>query len=260
MPAAPSEDALYFTPSYSRSLKVFSLSSTARSIAACASSSSSTVAITAPRKSSSPVRDRAPDGDLLAQPGRDVLLVVELRVLRLREGLRDELVDLCLRVGGAQDLARGRERVVALLALGADGRVDVEGGVRRHRARRVVAPRTAFRHRSRRAIRDSEMRARRTTRGIAEGYGRTPAERKKPCKSERCRRSCARTSVRTPLSSHLTTPHICRDFPSPERVGFKIGGTNDDNCVAEWVEVGYLQLAKPVRGGGAPPTPPPRID
>jgi hypothetical protein len=40
----------------------------------------------------------------------------------------------------------------------------------------------------------------------------------------------------------------------------KVCGTKDDICVAEWGIVGYVAFAKPVRGGGAPPTPPPRID
>src|SRR3954453_16969914 len=33
-----------------------------------------------------------------------------------------------------------------------------------------------------------------------------------------------------------------------------------DISVAEWGDVGYVPLAKPVPGGGAPPTPPPGID
>ena len=49
-------------------------------------------------------------------------------------------------------------------------------------------------------------------------------------------------------------------FRAEEAIRFKKCGTDVENCVAEWVEVGYLQLAKPVRGGGAPPTPPPRFD
>ena len=73
--------------------------------------------------------------------GRDVLLVVELGVLGLGERLADELVDLRLRVGGAQHLAGGREGVFAQVALRAHGRVDVEGGLRRDGGGRVVTAR-----------------------------------------------------------------------------------------------------------------------
>ena len=38
------------------------------------------------------------------------------------------------------------------------------------------------------------------------------------------------------------------------------GGTNVGKGVARWGNVGYNTTRQPVRGGGAPPTPPPRID
>jgi hypothetical protein len=59
-PTALSVDALYSTSLYVRLLKVLSLLSIARSSADCASSSSSTVAITAPRKSSPEVASALP--------------------------------------------------------------------------------------------------------------------------------------------------------------------------------------------------------
>jgi len=42
--------------------------------------------------------------------------------------------------------------------------------------------------------------------------------------------------------------------------GFKSSGAFGDICVALWDSVGYVAVAKPVPGGGAPPTPPPGID
>ncbi len=85
-------------------------------------------------------RDGAPERDLLAEPGRDVLLVVDLRVLGLGERLRHQLVDLGLRVLRAQHLAGRSQRVVAQVALRAHGRLEVEGGACRDGARRIVTP------------------------------------------------------------------------------------------------------------------------
>ena len=257
MPAAPSEDALYFTPSYSRSLKVLSLAFTARSIAACASSSSSTVAITAPRKSSSARRDGAPDGDLLAQPGRDVLLVVELRVLGLRERLLDELVDLRLRVGGAQHLARGRERVVAL-------RRPRDGRSRRRRRRRSPAATPGRHPRVLPAPQPVAMTGQQDE-SEENDPGHRRSVRPEPRGTQETLQIGALQALRAlnvrrrhfpPTSQHrLFAGIFCHTA-----IRFKIGGTEVDNCVAEWERVGYLPSGQPVRGGGAPPTPPPRID
>ena len=65
--------------------------------------------------------------------------------------------------------------------------------------------------------------------------------------------------------SHIWTPDVAH-YPLAE--GFRVRdmtvpaprGTQVAICVAEWGEVGYFADAKPDRGGGAPPTPPPRID
>ena len=76
---------------------------------------------------------------------------------------------------------------------------------------------------------------------------------------------CAAISVMlTTLGVYVVTAYDLlrrsREIGVREVTGFKSRGTFGDICVAEWDSVGYVPLAKPVPGGGAPPTPPPGID
>lgn len=66
-----------------------------------------------------------------------------------------------------------------------------------------------------------------------------------------------------PESLHLVPPGKYPHnelFRSSIRPAFKRCGTNADKGVAEWDEVGYNSRVQPDRGGGVPPTPPPRFD
>ena len=79
---------------------------------------------------------REEDARLLAQPGRDVLLVVDRVPIRLRLAL-DQRDDLGPRIRGLHDLAERRLGVGPRGAGRLDGRIQIERGARRHGGRRA---------------------------------------------------------------------------------------------------------------------------
>src|SRR3954447_18325041 len=83
--------------------------------------------------------------------------------------------------------------------------------------------------------------------------------RKPPCRTAIRTRPCRLRAIAVeppPTKNGLQAPR----FRGLGRRRVVPGGTKEDKCVARCDDVGYNTLRQPVRGGGAPPTPPPRID
>ena len=235
------------------------------SIASCAFSVS--LARDDARRSRAPSRStpRDPHAGLLAQPRRDVVLVVDFGSSDSCERLVDQLVGSSPRGSSVRStLPAASSDVVALVALGAHGALEVDRGVRpgrRSAGSASAAPPPPPQPASSEATGaggEGEESGREASTKRTDGAQRTAIRR---ANARRCTPSCASERAGRPP---LVPPHEHRLFagktcPQNDTDSSNVGRMTTI-VLQSGTKWGTFPLAKPVRGGGAPPTPPPRID